>query len=167
MTAWRQENKGWPTAALVFAAFFALSSAIHPDIARAAATERVVVDRFTGVAIGGYDPVAYFTDQVAELGLQQFEASQGGAVWRFHNDRNRAAFLANPEIYGPQFGGYDPVDLARGKIVAGRPVIWLVSGERLYLFNRIENRDAFAADPTRLAEAAEKWPALSASLADY
>ena len=51
-----------------------------------------------------------------------------GAVWRFRNEGNRASFVAHPEIYGPQFGGYDPVDLARGVTVAGNPWFWLDSG---------------------------------------
>jgi hypothetical protein len=168
MTARRQENKGRQAAALGFAGLFALAAGVCWNITRAAATtERVVVDRFTGLAIAGYDPVAYFTDRKAEPGFQSFEASQGGVVWRFRSDRNRIVFLADPDIYGPQFGGYDPVDLARGKIIAGRPNIWLIAGQRLYLFSRIENKDTFSMDPTRLTEAADKWPALSATLANY
>src|ERR1700733_2801821 len=83
--------------------------------AQASTTERVVVNRFSGLAIEGYDPVAYFVDARPTIGLPEFEASQAGAVWRFHNEGNRASFVAHPDIYGPQFGGYDPLDLARGK----------------------------------------------------
>ena len=54
---------------------------------------------------------------------REFEASQAGAVWRFRNEGNRASFVAHPEIYGPQFGGYDPIDLARGVTVAGNPAV--------------------------------------------
>ncbi|MBY0380980.1 MAG: hypothetical protein K2W78_03545 [Xanthobacteraceae bacterium] len=134
---------------------------------QATPTERVVTDYYSGLAIGGYDPVAYFTDREARPGAQDVEASWGGAIWRFRNDRNKAVFLANPEIYGPQFGGYDPFDLARGKIVAGRPGVWLITGQRLYLFNKTENRDAFAKDLTRLSKATGNWPTLSATLSDY
>ena len=92
--------------------------------------------------------------------------SQAGAVWRFRNEGNRASFVAHPEIYGPQFGGYDPVDLARGVTYAGNPRFWLVVGQRLYLFGREENRDAFAADPARfLRDATARWPALEQALA--
>lgn len=132
----------------------------------AATTERVVVDRFTGLAVGGMDPVAYFTEGRAVPGRADLEASVAGAVWRFRNDDNRGFFLAHPEIYGPQFGGYDPVDVARGVTVAGRPQVWLVTGQRLYLFSRIESRDAFAADPvTVLQEARARWPLLRDALA--
>ncbi|MGN6309541.1 MAG: YHS domain-containing (seleno)protein [Xanthobacteraceae bacterium] len=132
----------------------------------AATTERVVVDRFTGVAIDGMDPVAYFTEGRPVPGRADVEASLAGAVWRFCNADNRAFFLAHPEIYGPQFGGYDPVDVARGVTVAGRPQVWLVAGQRLYLFARIESRDAFAVDPaTVLQDARARWPHLRDALA--
>ncbi|HXB79801.1 MAG TPA: YHS domain-containing (seleno)protein [Bradyrhizobium sp.] len=134
--------------------------------ARAATTERVVANRFSGLAIEGYDPVAYFVDARPVRGLAEFEAAQAGVVWRFHNEGNRASFIARPDIYGPQFGGYDPVDLARGVTVAGNPMFWLVSGERLYLFARETHRDAFAAHPKAfLQRATSRWPALEEGLA--
>ena len=134
--------------------------------AQAATTERVVVNRFSGVAIEGYDPVAYFVDGRPAMGLPDFEASEAGAVWRFRNEGNRASFVAHPDIYGPQYGGYDPIDLARGVTYAGNPRFWLISGERLYLFGREQNRDTFAADPARvLREANARWPKLELELA--
>ncbi|HET7885073.1 MAG TPA: YHS domain-containing (seleno)protein [Bradyrhizobium sp.] len=134
--------------------------------ARAATTERVVTNRYSGLAIEGYDPLAYFIDGRPELGLPAYEAAQGGAVWRFRNEGNRDSFAAHPEIYAPQFGGYDPVDLARGVTVAGNPRFWLVTGQRLYLFGREDTRDAFAADPAPyLKEATQRWPALEEQLA--
>jgi hypothetical protein len=137
-----------------------------PFAARAATTERVVVNRYTGLAIEGFDPVAYFVEARPMVGLPDFEASEAGAVWRFRNEGNRVSFVAHPDIYGPQFGGYDPIDVARGVTVAGNPRFWLVSGKRLYLFGREENRDAFAADPKRaLREANPQWPALEQRLA--
>lgn len=129
--------------------------------AEAATTERVVVNRFTGVAIEGFDPVAYFVDERAVQGTAEFEANLWGAVWRFRNEGNRASFLAHPEIYGPQFGGYDPADIARGVTVAGNPRFFAIVAQRLYLFSRETNRDAFAADPERyLYEVGKRWPAL-------
>ena len=124
------------------------------------------MNRFSGLAIEGFDPVAYFVDARPVVGLPRFEASEAGAVWRFHNEGNRASFVAHPDIYGPQFGGYDPIDLARGVTVAGSPRFWLISRQRLYLFGREENRDALAADPERLLqEANSRWPVLAQDLA--
>lgn len=132
---------------------------------QAATTERIVVNRFSGIAIEGFDPVAYFVDGGPELGKAEFEANLWGAVWRFRNEGNRASFLAHPEIYGPQFGGYDPADIARGVIVAGNPRFFVISAQRLYLFSREDNRDAFAANPERfLYEVGKRWPALQDKL---
>ncbi len=133
--------------------------------AEAATTERVVVNRFSGVAIEGFDPVAYFVTGAAEQGRAEFEANLWGAVWRFRNEGNRASFLAHPEIYGPQFGGYDPADIARGVTVAGNPYFFAVVAQRLYLFSREANRDAFIANPERfLYEVGKRWPALQEQL---
>jgi hypothetical protein len=167
MTAQRQERYGRrPGIAFIAlaAAVFALSGLDWS--ARGATTERLVVNRHSGLAIEGYDPVAYFTDNRAVRGLPDYEASEAGAVWRFRNESNRASFVAHPEIYGPRFGGYDPVDLARGVTAGGNPRFWVVTGQRLYLFGLEEHRTAFAADPERfLAEAEARWPTLQQELA--
>jgi len=85
---------------------------------------------------------------------------------RFHNEGNRASFVAHPEVYGPQFGGYDPVDVARGVTFAGNPRFWVIADERLYLFGLEAHRDAFAADPGPfLQRARARWPKLQQSLA--
>jgi YHS domain-containing protein len=133
--------------------------------AQAATTERIVVNRFSGVAIEGFDPVAYFVDGSAAQGTAEFEANLWGAVWRFRNEGIRASFLAHPEIYGPQFGGYDPADIARGVTIAGNPRFFAIVAQRLYLFSREANRDAFAANPDRfLYEVGKRWPALQEQL---
>jgi len=148
----------------LFAGFFAVLSL--NSAAEATTTERVVVNRYSGLAIEGFDPVAYFIESRPTQGLPDFEARESGAVWRFRNEGNRASFVAHPEVYGPQFGGYDPVDLGRGVTYAGNPRFWAIAGQRLYLFGREENRDAFAANPARfLKDAIARWPALEQGLA--
>ena len=83
-------DRSWAVPGLLIPGFAAL----------AATTERVVVNRFTGLAIEGFDPVAYFIDGRPVRDRPDFEASQAGAVWRFRNEGNRASFVAHPEIYG-------------------------------------------------------------------
>jgi hypothetical protein len=114
------------------------------------------VNAQTGLAISGFDPVAYFTDARASLGRADLELSLGGAVWRFHNWANRAAFKAHPDVYTPRFGGFDPVAIARGASVPGHPEVWAVVSERLYLFYDEAARAAFLADPGRVVAAAER-----------
>jgi hypothetical protein len=158
MTAARRQRKGYriPGAAL---GTLALALFAGLPLTGAAATERIVVDRHTGLAIGGYDPVAFFTDGRPRLGKPEFELRHGGAVWRFRNVGNREAFAERPEVYTPQFGGYDPVGVARGAAVAGSPDLWLISGERLFLFYDHARLEKFSADPERVIATAErKWP---------
>lgn len=168
MTAARRRRKPHivPPPRLVLAAALVsglLGALLLPVVA--ATTEYVVVDRHTGLAISGFDPVAYFTDSAAMLGHGTFELSYAGAVWRFRNVGNRAAFAAHPEIYMPRFGGYDPVAVARGVGVAGNPRYWLVSGERLYLFYGEDSRAAFAADEGELIAASDRnWPSVQLTL---
>lgn len=139
-------------------ALIALLSSWGAVDALAGTAAPVVVNRFSGLAISGFDPVAYFTDGRPRQGDRDMELMQGGVVWRFCNEGNRAFFAANPEVYGPQFGGYDPVDVARGVAFPGNPQFWLISDNRLYLFGREQTRDAFAAAPaTVLQDARKRW----------
>jgi hypothetical protein len=166
MTARRQETSDKCHCGGFIALLCGLAAVAIVGAAQAATTERLVADRFTGLAIGGFDPVAFFTDAAPLAGRPDFEAAQAGAVWRFRNEGNRAVFLGHPDIYSPQFGGYDPVDVARGVAFAGDPQFWLIAGQRLFLFGRLQTRDAFAADPARFArEARQHWPALKETLA--
>jgi hypothetical protein len=134
-------------------------------VSQVATNVSIVTDPGTGLAIGGFDPVAYFTDAAAEPGRPEIEYNQAGTVWRFRNAGNRAAFAEHPEVYTPQFGGYDPVAITRGASLPGHPLFWLVTGQRLYLFYTVEARAAFAAGPQRMIAAAErKWPAVQRTL---
>lgn len=127
--------------------------------ARAGLTERIAVDWHSGLAIGGYDPVAFFTDGKPMAGSAELELRYGGVVWRFCNVGNRAAFAERPDIYMPQYGGYDPVGVARGVAVPGSPALWTIVGERLFLFYDQAQREKFLADSPRFIAAAQrKWP---------
>jgi YHS domain-containing protein len=164
MTAARRKRKsyqGHSAAAAVFA--LALLVSLHGSIA--ATSERIVADWHNGLAIAGYDPVAYFTDGQSLPGRADWEYRYAGAIWRFCNSGNRDAFADRPDIYRPQFGGYDPVGVARGLAVAGNPNVWLISGERLYLFYDRDRRQTFNANPELLlADAQRKWPGLERTL---
>lgn len=158
MTAARRKRKqygGWLAGCAVLAAALAATA----PVSRAAVTESIVVDWHSGLAIGGYDPVAFFTDGKPLPGRADFELRYGGAVWRFCNPGNRDAFAARPDIYLPQYGGYDPLGVARGIAVAGNPTLWLIAGVRLFLFYDSARLQKFAADPDRVMDSADrKWP---------
>lgn len=168
MTQRRQErNRGAALRTVVaVAGLVAAGLGLAAPALAQATTEQVVIDRSTGLALGGHDAVAYFTDGKAMAGREEFELIARGAVWRFVNAGNRAAFLADPNVYAPQFGGYDPLDVARGAPVPGLPALWAVVNQRLFLFSRPVSREDFLADPDNALEAARKaWPKLRETLA--
>ena len=132
----------------------------------AATTERIVVDPNSGLAIYGYDPVAYFTDGAARMGQPNLELTYAGAAWRFHNEGNRAAFAKDPRVYMPQYGGHDPVAIAGNVARAGHPDVWAIHNGRLFLFYSDDARRQFDADPAQMAQQADvNWPHVSLTLA--
>jgi hypothetical protein len=163
MTAARRKRKHRTCLALSVTIVAALS--LFAAAARATLSARIVVDWHTGLAIDGYDPVAFFTDGAALPGTSAFELRHGGVVWRFRNIGNRAAFAERPDIYMPQYGGYDPVAVARGVAVAGEPNVWIIVGQRLFLFYDPADRQKFTGDPVHvIATADRKWPELEGTL---
>jgi hypothetical protein len=133
--------------------------ALAAGLVGAAAADPLVVNADTGLALSGYDPVAYFTNRQPELGKVGLETTFDGAVWRFHNVGNQAAFKDHPDVYQPRFGGYDPVGIARNRSVPGNPLVWVIANEKLYLFYSDKERQAFLAAPARVLEAADRlWP---------
>jgi hypothetical protein len=140
---------------------------LTPPASRAVTTERVVVDRHTGLALYGVDPVGYFTDGKPVPGLADFEYGYAGAIWRFHNEGNRAAFAADPDVYMPRYGGYDPVGISRGLATPGFPALWVVFDQRLYLFYTAEARAAFVANPSPvIASASARWGTVKSELVE-
>ena len=159
MTAARQQRKPFSLVRLLLG--LVLAAGIFSDL-RAATDYQLAVNPETGLAISGFDPVAYFTEGKAMFGRPDIEFNLDGAVWRFSNEGNRGAFARHPEVYAPRFGGYDPVAIGRDRSVPGHPLFWYVVGQRLYLFYSEKSRAAFLADPGRIIDTAErKWPALS------
>ena len=145
-------------------AVFALISA--QPAASVGVNDPVVTNTLTGLAISGFDPVAYFVSRTAKIGRANVELWDQGVVWRFTNVGNRAAFAEHPEVYAPRFGGYDPVAIARGVSVPGHPLIWALDRQRLYLFYSAEARTAFLAEPDAIIErATRKWPAVMRTIA--
>jgi YHS domain-containing protein len=162
MTAPRHERKSqrfWAPGVALALAVMVLGHGLRPQPTGAATTERIVADYRTGLAISGFDPVAYFIDGRPVMGRSEFELRLDGVTWRFRNEGNRAAFAADPDVYMPRFGGYDPVGLARGASAPGHPELWLIEDERLYLFYSMEARARFANKPHAAINAAERrWP---------
>ncbi|WP_107990687.1 YHS domain-containing (seleno)protein [Breoghania corrubedonensis] len=118
----------------------------------------VLVDPATGLAIGGYDPVAYFVDRRPRLGKPRFEFVWSRTIWRFVNEGNLAAFKDAPQVYAPQFGGHDASALAEDRLSPGDPRVWAIYHQRLYLFYSPARRFSWLVAPdSYLRRANESW----------
>ena len=133
--------------------------------AKAATTERIVNDPRSGLALYGFDAVAYFIDGAARTGNGAYEFRFAGLTWRFRSEANRAAFVDKPQRYVPEFGGYDPIAVGAGLPVEGNPAFFAISGGKLFLFSREESLARFLGNPAGTIEAAEQgWPQVTRKL---
>ena len=110
------------------------------------------------VAIKGYDTVAYFTEGQPMKGKPEFAYLWNDAQWRFANAADRDLFIADPERYTPQFGGYCAMALVVAKIKDIDPEVWTIVDGKLYLNFSKAFRDKFrqnAAENIKKAE--ENW----------
>ncbi|MEL7193838.1 MAG: YHS domain-containing (seleno)protein [Bacteroidota bacterium] len=91
-----------------------------------------------GVAIDGYDVVAYFTEDQAQKGIDQYQVSYGGVRWLFNSQAHVDSFAANPQAYLPAYGGYCAYGMAfHGRYeVSGE--VWEIVEGKLYLFHPAE-----------------------------
>lgn len=92
-----------------------------------------------GLALQGYDPVAYFTAKKAAKGSAQFTALYKGVTYRFASATNRDLFLKSSAMYEPAYGGWCAYAMGdSGEKVDVDPETFEVRDGRLYLFyNRL------------------------------
>lgn len=118
-----------------------------------------------GVAIQGFDTVAYFTEGQAVKGTVQFAHEWSGTVWFFSTAENRALFAAKPEKYAPQYGGHCALSVATGKDAKGSGEAWSMKQGALYLNANKEVQARWMRDISgNIAKADQQWPGLKARL---
>ncbi|HUU51752.1 MAG TPA: YHS domain-containing (seleno)protein [Candidatus Heimdallarchaeota archaeon] len=86
-----------------------------------------------GIAIKGYDPVAYFTEGEPVKGSAEFQHEWNSAIWHFSSAEHRDMFKAEPEKYAPQYGGYCAYAVSQGKTANIDPDAWKIVDGKLYL----------------------------------
>jgi YHS domain-containing protein len=112
-----------------------------------------------GVAVGGYDPVAYFTTGKPTKGKSTLTHKFNGATWRFANPDNLALFQASPEKYAPQYGGYCSWAVSQGYTAKGDPHAWKIVDGKLFLnYNRSVQKTWQRDIPGNIAKADANWP---------
>lgn len=116
---------------------------------------------FGGVALDGYDPVAYFTDGKPTPGSKEHTVEWNGATWRFATAANRDAFAAEPAKYAPQYGGYCAYAVANGYTADIDPQAWSVVEGKLYLNYDKKVQATWEADRDAMIRNADaNWPKL-------
>lgn len=111
-----------------------------------------------GVAINGYDPVAYFQDNKPVAGKAEFSFEWNGAKWQFASAENLAKFKEHPEQFAPQYGGYCAYGASRGYLAQTDPQAFTVLDNKLYLNYNLEVRTEWMKDlNNRIAKANENW----------
>lgn len=140
---------------------FSASGLLAPRWAAAQSPAEINTLESGGVAIKGYDPVAYFTEGKPVKGSKEFTAMFKGAAWHFSSAENKAKFEAEPEKYAPAYGGYCAYGVASGYLVKIEPDAWAIRDSKLYLNYDRSVQAEWAKSPEKYIEAADKaWPKL-------
>jgi hypothetical protein len=94
-----------------------------------------------GVAIKGYDAVAYHRTGQPTPGDPAHGVDWHGGHWLFATAENQALFAKHPEKYAPQFGGFCSFAASKGFTAKCDPTAWKIEGHKLYLFNDASMRE--------------------------
>lgn len=126
------------------------------------AESKVLVNRDkTGLALQGYDPVAFFTEGKPVRGKPDFTAAYNGATYRFASAQNKSLFEMSPKMYEPAFGGYCAYGVSKKTLVGIDPAAFQIVDGRLLLQYSKGARADFSKDiKGNSAKADANWPAL-------
>lgn len=120
----------------------------------------VNVDK-SGIALQGYDPVAFFTEGRPVKGSPGFESKYGGARYFFASAANKALFDGSPAKYEPQFGGFCAYGVAHGKKVPVEIEAFQIVDGRLLMQYDLGIKKEFNKDPQgNLQKADKNWPGI-------
>lgn len=128
-----------------FLSFFLLFVGSYAGAAQDKATKpdpNLNVDK-EGLALQGYDPVAYFIDKKPVMGQAALTYRYQGATYRLASEKNRQLFAKDPASYAPQYGGWCAYALGkRGDKVKINPESFKITDGKLYLFYKKRSYNA-------------------------
>lgn len=114
-----------------------------------------------GLAIKGYDPVAYFTENQAVKGNKDITATHEGATYRFSSEENKELFLADANRYLPQYGGFCAFGVSVDKKYKINPKAFHIVDGKLYLnLNKKVQKRWLTDVPGKIAAADGYWPGI-------
>jgi len=146
-----------------------LSLIAFPTLGTAAARSAELVNALdNGIAMDGFDVVAYFKQGAPVKGEKSYQVQHKGKTWYFASAENAIAFSAEPAKYEPQFNGWCSYAVSEGygaevDFVKG----WVILDEKLYLNWSEETKNDFVAEQaTRKEKAAANWASVHEGLID-
>jgi len=111
-----------------------------------------------GIAIKGYDPVVYFADGKAEMGMKKYSYEWGGATWYFTKKDHMMKFEKDPSKYAPQYGGHCEVGASAGHLADGDQTAWAIKDGKLYLNSNSDACKSFKMDyENKIMKADKNW----------
>ena len=127
----------------------------------ALALDPVYTGVFSSKALDGYDTVAYFTEGKAVKGRSEFQTEYQGATWYFSTQAHLDSFVANPQQYAPQYGGYCAWAISQGYDASADPEQWSIVDGKLYVNYNAEIKARWEANTRDFIEKADRnWPGL-------
>ena len=120
-------------------------------------SQQVKFSSTDGVAIKGYDPVAYFTEQKALEGNSNYNFEWSGSVWKFVSKDNLNLFQKNPEKYAPQYGGYCAYGCSEKHQSPTDPKAFTIINDKLYLNYNQKVKEMWIKDTTNRIQAANQY----------
>ncbi len=114
-----------------------------------------------GIAIQGYDPVAFFTQNRPVKGRPEFESKYNGARYLFASAEDKSTFDANPAKYEPQFGGFCAYAASQNHTAPVKIEAFQIVNGRLLMQYNLDIRNKFNKDTQgNLQKADKNWPGL-------
>jgi hypothetical protein len=115
----------------------------------------------SGVAIKGYDPVAYFKQGKPVMGNEKFSYDWNNAKWVFASKENLDAFSSMPAKYAPQYGGYCAYGMSEGHKAPTDPNAWTIVNGKLYLNYSVDVKQKWSTNQQeRIVKANKNWEML-------
>ena len=140
-------------------ASFAGAVLLAAPLSAAGKSPEIYTGLLSSVAVGGYDPVAYFTEGKPVQGRSALTHQWKGVTWRFASEKNRDAFKADPGKYAPQYGGYCAWAVSQGYTAKGDPNHWKIVDGRLFLNYDASVQKNWEKDiPGHISNANKNWP---------
>ena len=125
---------------------------------------------FGGLALNGYDTVAYFTEGHPMKGSPEYRHDFLGETWHFATLEHRDLFASDPVAYAPQYGGFCAGEVVYADVSTGittniDPEAWKIIDGKLYLFYNTDYADYFEQNAEELIDGADaNWPTVEKRL---